>query len=51
MKTEIKNYESPSIDIVDVEIEKGFAASEDIVEGSGIIDAWQQGDTSDWITE
>lgn len=34
MRKEIMNYESPLIEVMDVEVEKGFAASE--IGGDGI---------------
>ena len=51
MKTETKIYESPSIEIMDVEVERGFAVSAPILNSSGVIGSWEQGNTSDWVTE
>lgn len=43
MKEKNVNYESPFVEIMDVEVEKGFAAS-----AGASIDGMGQGNTSDW---
>ena len=47
MKNEIMNYVSPVVEVLDVEVEKGFAVSE--VSSSTLNPSeWQNGDTSNW---
>ena len=49
MKNESMNYESPIVEILDVEVEKGFAVSQPQV-GSDALNPgeWQNGDTTGW---
>ena len=50
MEKEIMNYESPLVEVMDVEVEKGFAASKGTVGGMGDIQlpGMVEGDTSGW---
>ena len=43
MKTRERNYESPSIEIVELEVEKGFAVTGEVI---GSLD---EGKIDDWI--
>ena len=38
----IENYETPQVEVIEVEVEKGFATSQDIVENptEGIPGSW-----------
>ena len=42
---DLKDYESPSVEIVDVQVEKGFAVSGKIVGSMG------QGSIEDWLIQ